>query len=57
MIGAGSIGAAAGGKYITFNDIAGSDKGGFKDADGVVVFEVNSLGNVSWRGTAGKYNT
>ena len=50
MIGAGSIGSVAGGKFITFNDIAGVDKGGFKDADGVTIFQVDSLGNYGGRG-------
>ena len=50
MIGAGSIGSVAGGKFITLNDIAGVDKGGFKDADGVTVFEVDSLGNFGGKG-------
>ena len=57
MIGAGSIGASAGGKFITFNDIAGNDKGGFKDADGAIVMQVDSLGNLKIRGEVQKYNT
>lgn len=50
MIGAGSIGAAAGGNFITLSDVNGTDKGGFKDADGAIVFAVDSKGNYGGRG-------
>ena len=50
LIGGGGIGQSNISKTIILNDIAGVDGFVLKDADGFVVFRVDSKGNVKRKG-------
>lgn len=50
MMGGGMMSPLGGAKVITLNDKSGADSLIIKDADGFVVFQVDSQGNLKLKG-------